>query len=423
MFFKTLTRFFLLIGMISFLSTPLRADEIQIGSGSQTDSNLPTHSYYKYSFTQQIYTAAEIEEAGGGVGTINSISFYNNGSEKTRTLDVYLVNTEKNSFSSTSDWITVTSADLVFSGSFTFNASAWNTITLSSPFDYTGNNLAVVVDDNTGNDVSGLSCYVFSTTESQSHYFRRDNADIDAMNPGSGGSCVTLKNIIKIDIKMATVTCAKPKNFQAESITAHTATLTWTAGAESQSNWEVYLTTTANDVPDENTTPTYQVTTCSKALSNLTAQTTYYAYVRANCGDGDKSKWASKAFTTTREALNVGASHPYEQDFETNNDWGFTNGSLTNNWCWGSATNNGGAKAMYVSNNGGTTYEYAHGNTTIYASKLFNFSQGTYTFVFDWPRIRGSFHSSFGISERRKRKLGRYTFTYIQRIFKGTCRL
>ncbi len=166
MFFKTFTRFFLLIGMISFLSTPLRADEIQIGSGSQTDSNLPTHSYYKYSFTQQIYTAAEIEEAGGGVGTINSISFYNNGSEKTRTLDVYLVNTEKTSFSSTSDWITVTSADLVFSGSFTFNASAWNTITLSSPFDYTGNNLAVVVDDNTGNYVSGFSCYVFSTITS-----------------------------------------------------------------------------------------------------------------------------------------------------------------------------------------------------------------------------------------------------------------
>ena len=384
MFFKTFTRFFLLIGIISFLSTPLRADEIQIGSGSQTDSNLPTHSYYKYSFTQQIYTAAEIEEAGGGVGTINSISFYNNGSEKTRTLDVYLVNTEKNSFSSTSDWITVTSADLVFSGSFTFNASAWNTITLSSPFDYTGNNLAVVVDDNTGNDVSGLSCYVFSTTTSQSHYFRRDNSNIDAMNPESGGSFVTLKNIIKMDIEMATVTCAKPKNFQAESITAHTATLTWTAGAEGQSNWEVYLTTTANDVPDENTTPTYQVTTCSKALSDLTAQTTYYAYVRANCGDGDKSKWASKAFTTTREALAVDASHPYEQDFESSNDWGFTNGSLTNNWCWGSATNNGGAKAMYVSNNGGTTHEYAHGNTTIYASKLFNFSQGTYTFVFDW---------------------------------------
>ena len=32
--------------MIGLLSVPSRADEIQIGSGTQTDANLPTHSYY-----------------------------------------------------------------------------------------------------------------------------------------------------------------------------------------------------------------------------------------------------------------------------------------------------------------------------------------------------------------------------------------
>ncbi|MBR6877963.1 MAG: fibronectin type III domain-containing protein [Bacteroidales bacterium] len=384
MFFKTFTRFFLLIGMISLLSTPLRADEIQIGSGSQTDSNLPTHSNYNYSLTQQIYTAAEIETAGGGAGSINSIAFYNTGSAKTRTVDIYLVNTSKDTFSGYSDWITVSENDKVFSGSVTFNANQWTTIPFSTTFSYDGTNLAVIVDDNTNSYSSGLSCRIFTASETQSNYYRYDYTNPNPTNPTISGTPTTNKNQIILDIEMATVTCSKPKNFQAESITAHTATLTWTAGAESQSNWEVYLTTTANDVPDENTTPTYQVTSCSKALSDLTAQTTYYAYVRANCGDGDKSKWANKTFSTTREALTVDASHPYEQDFESSNDWGFTNGNLTNNWCWGSATNNGGAKAMYVSKDGGTTYEYADGNTTIYASKLFNFSQGTYTFVFDW---------------------------------------
>ena len=101
--------------MIGMFSVPLRADEIQIGSGSQTDANLPTHSYYKYSLTQQIYTAAEIEEAGGGAGTINSIAFYNGGSTKTRNFSVYLVNTDKESFSNATDWITVSANDLVFS--------------------------------------------------------------------------------------------------------------------------------------------------------------------------------------------------------------------------------------------------------------------------------------------------------------------
>ena len=384
MYSKFFTRLFLLIGMIGQFSVPLRADEIQIGTGNSTDYNLPTHSNYDYSLTQQIYTAEEIETAGGGDGTINSISFYNAGSEKTRTFDIYLANTDKASFANSSDWIAITSSNLVYSGSVTFTAGTWTTITFTTPFAYDGSNLAVIVDDNTGGYSSGLSCRTFTASSTQSIYSRRDTNNINPSNP-INGTPVTTKNQIKLDIEFTSETCAKPKNFNATNITAHTATLTWTAGAESQSNWEVFVTTDATVVPDENTSPTYHVTTCSKALTNLAAQTTYYAYVRSACGGSDgNSKWAKKVFTTTREALAVDASHPYSQDFETTNDRGFTNGDLTNKWCWGSATNNGGQKSIYVSKDGGTTYEYAHGNTAIYASKLFNFAQGTYTFFFDW---------------------------------------
>ncbi len=384
MYSKFFTRLFLLIGMIGQFSVPLRADEIQIGSGNSTDYNLPTHSNYDYSLTQQIYTAEEIETAGGDDGIINSISFYNAGSEKTRTLDVYLANTDKASFANSSDWIAITSSNLVYSGSVTFASGTWTTITFTTPFSYDGSNLAVIVDDNTSGYSSGLSCRTFTASSTQSIYSRRDNYNIDPSNP-INGTPVTTKNQIKLDIEFASETCAKPKNLNTTNITAHTATLTWTAGAEGQSNWEVFVTTDATIVPDENTTPTYQVTECSKSLNNLTAQTTYYAYVRSACGGSDgNSKWAKKVFATTREALAVDASHPYSQDFETSNDWGFANGTLTNQWCWGGATNNGGEKSMYVSKDGGTTYEYAHGNTAIYASKLFNFAQGTYTFFFDW---------------------------------------
>ena len=370
--------------MIGVFTATAFADEIQIGSGTQTDANLPSHSYYKYSMTQQIYTATEIENAGGGAGTINSIAFYNGGSTKTRNFSIYLVNTNKESFSGTTDWISVTANDLVYSGEVEMTAGTWKTIPFINPFSYDGGNLAVIVDDNTGNDVSGMACRIFIASETQSIYYRNDYTNPDPTNPTISGTPTTYKNQIILDIETAAVTCAKPKNFTATSITAHTATLTWQSGAEGQSNWDVYVTTTATDVPDENTTPIYQVTECSKSLANLTAQTTYYAYVRANCGGGDKSKWANTTFTTTREALVVDANNPYSQDFETNNDWGFTNGTLTNNWCWGSTVNNGGQKSIYVSKDSGTTYEYTHSNTAIYASKLFNFDQGTYTFVFDW---------------------------------------
>ena len=397
MYSKIFTRLFLLLGMIGLFSAPMQAEEVTIGSGNDTQSWLPSHSNWNYSLTQQIYKAEEIGEAG----TITSIAFYNAGSTKTRTYDIYLVNTSKSSFSGASDWISVTSSDLVFSGSITMTANTWTSISLSE-FQYEGENLAVVVNDKTGSCSSGMTCRVFTPSGNQgvlTLYAYRDNpGNYDLSNPGNASGTVTYKNQIILNIETAAVTCAKPKNFNAESITAHEATLTWTAGAEGQSNWDVYVTTTATDVPDENTSPTYQVTTCSKALSNLAAQTTYYAYVRANCGGGDYSKWASKNFTTTREALTVDATHPYSQDFETSNDWGFTNGSQTNQWCWGSATNNGngGQKAIYVTNDNGTSNAYTlNSATVVYASKLLAFTQGTYTFVFDWKAYGESGYSEY----------------------------
>ncbi len=389
--------------MIGWLSVPLRAEEVTIGSGTDQQPWLPSHSNYKCSYTQQIYTADEIDYPGGGL--INSIAFYNMGTAKTRTWDVYLVNTDKSSFTGeNNDWVDVSQGSLVFSGSISLTANQWTSITFTTAFDYTGSNLAVVVNDKTGSFSSGQSCLVFTPSGNQgtqAHYIARDGDPYDPSNPNNGYSynqaSVTYKNQIILDIEASTVTCAKPKSFNATGITAHTATLTWAAGAEGQSNWDVYVTTTENDIPNENTSPTYQVTECNKALTNLTSQTIYYSYVRANCGDGDMSKWASKTFTTTREALAVDANHPYSQDFEANNDWGFTNGSQTNKWSWGSATNNGGTKSMYISNDGGTSYAYTLNSTTVvFASKLLNFTQGTYTFSFNWQaKGEGSSYSQY----------------------------
>lgn len=371
--------------MLGLLPVPMRADEIQIGSGTATDVNLPSHSYYKYSLTQQIYTATEIEAAGGSTGTINSIAFYNGGTTKTRNFSIYLVNTDKMSFANSSDWITVTTNDLVYSGNVEMTANEWTTITFSTPFSYDGGNLAVIVDDNTGNDVNGMKCLSFTASATQSIYYRNDSTNPDPTNPTISGTPVTTKNQIILDIEMSAVSCSKPKSFTATSVTAHTATLTWQPGAEGQSNWDVYVTTTASDVPDENTTPTWQVTECSKTLDNLTTQTTYYAYVRSVCGGEDgNSKWASTNFTTTRESVIIDAENPYTQDFEENNDWTFSNGTFVNQWWWGNATNSGGEKSIYISDDNGVSNNYTHSSLVVYASKLFSFGEGTYTFSFDW---------------------------------------
>ena len=174
-----------------------KAEVVEIGvGGTSTNSYLPNYEFYNYSLTQQIYTADEI----GTAGTINSIAFYYAGTT-TRTLDVYMVNTTMGSFSGNSDWITVTAADKVFSGSVTYTANAWNTFVLDTPFEYDGtSNLAVIVDDNTGSYVSSIASYVFDATGMALRIYS-DGTNYDPMAPPMGsGAVLNVKNQIQLDI-------------------------------------------------------------------------------------------------------------------------------------------------------------------------------------------------------------------------------
>lgn len=392
MYSKVFTRLFLLIGTIGLFSVSVLAqgETIEIGQATTATTLAPIYTPHDYSATQQLYTAEEI----GTDGTITSIAFHwaYNGS-KTYGIDVYMKHTERTYFETTNDRIPLSSSDKVFTGNINPNGDGWVTITLDTPFEYDGSNsLVIAVDRNSGspgfseldNNWNVISTWYYTSTSRYTMLYNGGSTDIDPFSP----PYMTPSNYrpnIQIEISSSTTTCKAPKNFTATDVTNNSATLTWAAGSEDQSNWDVYLTQTAADVPDESTTPTYQVTECTKALTGLMAQTTYYAYVRAVCSSTDKSRWVSTNFTTTSEAYHVGANNPYTTDFENNCDWVFTNGDLTNQWWWGSATNNGGSKAIYISNDNGTSNAYTNNKAvTVYASKLFSFDQGTYTFTFDW---------------------------------------
>ena len=170
---------------------------IEIGTASSTNNYLPTYNYYNYSLTQQIYTAAEI----GMAGTINSIAFYNGGAEKTRTLEFYLKTTTKSSFSSSTDWITVSASDKVFSGSVTMTAGAWTYINFTTPFEYDGtSNLVLVVDDNSGAYTSSphMSCSVFNANGNQSLYYYDDDNNFNPLSPPTSAGTSTKNNVLSV---------------------------------------------------------------------------------------------------------------------------------------------------------------------------------------------------------------------------------
>ena len=181
--------------------TPGPSGDVTIGSGSSTNAYIPTYAYYKYSLTEQIFTAAEI----GQSGTITAISFkVSNAKSATRTLAVYLKHTTKTAFTSKKGWEAVSSSNLVYSGSVTFNASGWTTITLSTPFEYNGtSNLLLAVDDNTGSYVSSSSnspkFYVYSTGANRALRVYSDNTNYNPASPsGYSGSYVTSNNQVML---------------------------------------------------------------------------------------------------------------------------------------------------------------------------------------------------------------------------------
>ena len=241
----------IMLGLASWqVSAQVIVDVIGDG-GTTTNSYLPLYSFYNNTLSEQIYTADEI----GMAGSISSIAFYNGGSEKSPNVKIYMINTTKTEFSSTTDWFTVTTSDLVFDGVVTFTAGTWTTITLDTPFDYDGtSNFGLIVDANL-NYSSGLACRVFDGTSNCAMYVYSDPTDYDAVGATyTASSRLSVKNQIKLEIMPNGNNCHSPLSPAVSGITAYEATLSWTP-RENQTQWEVFCGTGVIDLDQVSWTP------------------------------------------------------------------------------------------------------------------------------------------------------------------------
>lgn len=165
---------------------------VQVGTGSGTSSNLPISAYYGYSYSQQIYTAADLLAAGALPGAnIQKIRFHlasgpaitNNSS-----WSVYIGNSSKTGFTSNADWEPVTNLTQVFNGTVTFPAYGnWMEITLTAPIVWNGiGSLIVAVDENTPGYASS-TVYWSATDMGQNRaiYYYNDNNNPDPASPPS----------------------------------------------------------------------------------------------------------------------------------------------------------------------------------------------------------------------------------------------
>jgi len=101
----------------------------------------------------------------------------------------------------------------------------------------------------------------------------------------------------------ATPTCGAPSALSVTNITSNSSRLNWTAPATAPASYDIYIVT-ANTAPNDNTAATVTSTTAGVGtLNGLAAATTYYYWIRSNCGTA-KSAWVSGGNFTTLVALN-----------------------------------------------------------------------------------------------------------------------
>ncbi len=182
--------------------------------------------------------------------------------------------------------------------------------------------------------------------------------------------------------------CPIPSFLTSSNITAYAADFTWIENGVATS-WiieygPVGFTQGTGTMVNASTNPF--------TVSGLTPNTTYQFYVQSNCG-GSFSDYSAPITITTGL---IPVTLPYVNDFEnptTYGDFGFQNGTQSNQWFIGSATgvNNtvGGVNAMYISNDSGTSWAYTAGtaeNSKVYAYVDIDVPAGVNEILldFDW---------------------------------------
>lgn len=184
-------------------------------------------------------------------------------------------------------------------------------------------------------------------------------------NYGSGAMFIDDVNITEAP------DCMAPSALTVTDLTATSATISWTANG-GETEWTIEF----------NGEELTGITENPYTFEDLTPETAYLVKVKANCTETVSSEWTELEFSTTAIPEMVGTS--WSEDFESSS-WTLVNGTLTNAWVIGSATNNGGSNALYISNDGGTTNAYTVNSATmVYATKLLQFDGNDYRFAFDW---------------------------------------
>jgi hypothetical protein len=296
----------LLLTYLLFLGTLMSA-QITLGSGTTTGgastsvATVPWSTYYGYSYAQQILLKTDINAAGAG--NITGLRFFLGASaslSNSNDVVVYLGQTTKTSFSSTTDWIPTSAMTQVYSGTVTNNAGVVE-ITLAAPFAYDNvNNLVIAIDENKAGDNGGELFYTYSSGTNKTLYYRSDSTN---PNPAS----ITQTGTRSATQSVVTLLGLAPNPVPAcPTVTAPTAAatgvsvlpaITWNA-VNGATGYRLSVGTTSGGTDVVNNLDLGNVTTYT-LTSSLQFNTQYYYTVSSYNGAIPSVACSERSFTTS----------------------------------------------------------------------------------------------------------------------------
>lgn len=187
---------------------------VTVGTGTGTTSNLPIVSCYGYTYSQQIYYASELLAAGVGAGQISKLRFKLSSGASTNSngWTVYMGNSVKTQFTSTTDWEVIGNLSQVFSGTVTFpTAGNWMEIVFTTPFNWDGvSNIVIGIDENVPSYYCSDYWNYTTSTVNRGIYYRNDTTNPDPAAPPTATGRVTGFPNIQIDISPSVACSGTP---------------------------------------------------------------------------------------------------------------------------------------------------------------------------------------------------------------------
>ncbi|NHN28160.1 hypothetical protein FIA58_020980, partial [Flavobacterium jejuense] len=330
------------LSLLLFFFSLISFSQVPIGNGNNELQQLPFDPFYGYTYSQSIYTSAEINASGN----ITGLQWYFSGTSllpNNQNLTIYLGHSTKTAFANTADWEPLASLNAVYTGTIPVSGAGWVSITFDTPFTYNGtDNLIVAVDENfAGYDSSADDFYNTDSTTGRSIWYRSDSTNPDPANPPAGTLASFYPNVIFNGIVQA---CPQPTALVASNITSSSVAVGWTA-AGSETDWEYVIQPLGTGMPTgAGTTTTNNPLTISALLPN----TNYEIWVRAYCSVSEQSSWSGPLNVLT---LCNAFTAPWTYDVETA---GLTTNSIILD-CWSSIPANTTASYRWNVDGGGGT--------------------------------------------------------------------